>query len=208
MVRPAPIPLPDTPCRLEQAVRAQDVGRDERVGPLDRPVDVTLRREVDDPRDAPGGEDLRDQFGVPDVAPDELEPVDPLQAPRVPCVGQRVQDHDPIIRSVRRPPPDQVDSDEACSTSDEYVRHGAFPSCSAGGSPASNPTSFQSSSGFQESQQVSTVAVVREPESDPFQVGIRDPSLPPCDLLRARDGQSLAILDGLDEGPRLLERFE
>ena len=57
--------------RLEQRVRAEDVGAQERRRVVDGAVDVALRREVDDRRGAVLGEEPRDEVAVADVAADE-----------------------------------------------------------------------------------------------------------------------------------------
>ena len=54
-------------------MRADDVCRDERVGPDDRAVDVRLRSEMHDGVDAMVAQDGLDQALITDIAVDEFE---------------------------------------------------------------------------------------------------------------------------------------
>src|SRR3546814_16165693 len=57
--------------RLQQAVRADDIGIDESIGAVDRPVDMAFGREVHDRIDRSIGQQPGDEVVIADIAMDE-----------------------------------------------------------------------------------------------------------------------------------------
>ena len=115
--------LPD---RVEQDLRALDVGRHELGGALDdRLLDVGLGGGVDDHVDA--RDELPDEVRVADVAVDEREArmADQVgEVLEVPCIGQRVE-RDDVVLGVLEQVPDEVRRDEPGSAGDEDALHGS-----------------------------------------------------------------------------------
>src|SRR5581483_7126544 len=131
---------PYTSCVGEQHLGAEDVREDELGGTEDRPVDVRLRREVDD-RVAAAGR-TRDRVRIGDVALVELV-LDVFEVGAVAGVRELVEDDDLVAG--RGEPPREVRADEAGAAGDEdphaesLARQARSPSrqCGSSGAPLS-----------------------------------------------------------------------
>ena len=108
---------------------AEDVGVDERVGPVDRAVDMAFGGEMHQRADAVVAKQAFDERRVPDVADDELG-FRPGKAGAVAGIGQRVEHDDCVIGVSGFPMPDKIGPDEAGSAGDEQVSHARSLSCS------------------------------------------------------------------------------
>jgi len=132
--------------RLEQLERAEHVGLHERVGAVDRAVDVGLGREVDDRVRAVAREQVGDERAVADVAAHERVArvaADRREVAEVPRVGELVEVHDRLAGR-REPVEREVRADEAGAAGDEdhgsanagrrRFYHPRGPEAAAGGS--------------------------------------------------------------------------
>ena len=111
--------------RLQQAVRADDVGGHERVRTRDRSVDMALGGEVDDRVDVPAVDQFGDEIGVADVADDELHAVQPVEIGAVARIGQRVEHDDAVLGMGLAPMMHEVRADEAGAAGDDQISHGS-----------------------------------------------------------------------------------
>ena len=135
VVQPRAVPAD----RLEDRVGADQVGLDERLGVVQRVVDVRLGREVHD--GVALRDELVDQRAVADVAVHELDLVlDRLQALAVAGVGERVQHDHLVLGVVAHRVVDEVRADEPGGAGGEQlhastsvaIRWAASPSCHDG----------------------------------------------------------------------------
>jgi len=111
--------------RLQQAVRADDIGSHEGIRAGDRAVDVAFRREVDDRVDLVIGNDRRDQIGIADIAFDEEHVVQPVEVVLVACIGQQVEDDDLVLGCDLAAIMDEVGANEARAAGDNQISHGS-----------------------------------------------------------------------------------
>ena len=106
---------------LEQHEGAVDIGAQEGLGTVDRPVDMALGGKVHDRARAVLGQQAVDQRTVGDVAAHEMVPgiaLDGGQIFEVAGIGQRVEADDRLAGGTQ-PLEHEVGTDETCCASDE-----------------------------------------------------------------------------------------
>src|SRR5262245_18312359 len=118
------------PRRLEQHEGPDDVGLDERFGPVDRPIDVRFRSQVEDAARPVAGENVGDRGRIGDVGLHERDATARqrlLDAEQAAVVGELVDDDEPISGMIERLL-DEVRSDEPGAPGDEQGAYTAAPS--------------------------------------------------------------------------------
>jgi hypothetical protein len=121
-VRRAAAGQPHGPRGLEQAVGADNVGLDERIGATDRAVNVAFRGKVHDRGHRFVTQQGRDRLLIADVALDKAEPgvtVQGCEARAVAGVGERIQDDQPIRRVLAAPVVREIGADKSGATGNE-----------------------------------------------------------------------------------------
>ncbi len=118
--------LPGTPGALEQGVRPNDIGANERVGAADRPVNVGLSREMCNDGDPLPDQEISHQFLVTDITVDERIPRVPLKSREIGIVarvGEGIENYQSVTGTLLEPEPDEVRPDEACPARYQDATH-------------------------------------------------------------------------------------
>ena len=109
--------------RLEQTVRADDIGRHKGVRASDGSVDMAFRREMNDRVDIMIGHQLGNEVGIANVADDQFDVGHIGNVGRIACIGQRIEDDDTVIGRRFAPMTDEIRADETGSSSDDQIGH-------------------------------------------------------------------------------------